>query len=605
MSNATLQFVNDLYVKANGQDLPAQQLTLIDSLTVEQNLYLPDVCTVVFRDIGLGHREGAPLQFGLTDANVLPIGADIQVFMGRGQKGEKVFGGEVAGHDLDIGRGAAPALVVRAYDRAHRLQRGRVSKSYLNVTDGDIAKQVAHACGLGVKADSTTQVHPYVLQNNQTNLEFLRERANRIGYETYVRDSTLYFVKPHADDGAAIEAEMWKDVLRVHVRATSTGQVQDVTVRGWDAKEKKAIVGRATGGGAARIRQKSGGELAKPFGAAHMAVTTRPIKDQAEADALAKAVAGDLTGGSVHIEGELTGRPALRPGQVIHLTSLGERFSGYYYMTSVKHHSGPGHPYTTTFVGSGRRADSMLDLVSRRGSAQPAGPDPAIVIGVVTNNKDPHNWGRVKVKLPWLAEDVETDWSRVVTPSTGNAYGFYWLPEVNDEVLVAFEQGDTGRAYVMGGLWNGKDAPPKSNDEVLDGQGRVKQRIIKSRSGHVITLDDSDDNGSIKIVDSSGQNTFTIDTKNKKITISADQDLELKAGQDVKITAGKNFSVDASQDCQIKATSNAKVSGMATTVEGTNTCEVKGNTSAKLGGAMVSVEAQGNCAVKGAIVQIN
>jgi len=605
MSNAALQFVNDLYVKANGQDLPAQQLKLIDSLTVEQNLYLPDVCTVTFRDVGLGHNEGTPLQFGLTDANVLPIGADVQVFMGRGQKAEQVFNGEVTAHDLDIGHGVAPALLVRAYDRAHRLQRGRVSKSYLNVTDGDIAKQVAHDCGLGSKVDATAQVHSYVLQNNQTNLEFLLERANRIGYETYVRDSTLHFVKPHADDGAAIDVEMWKNVLRLHVRATSAGQVQDVTVRGWDTKEKKAIVGHATGGSAARIRQKSGGELAKPFGAAHMVVTTRPIKDQAEANALATAVAGDLTGGSVQIEGEMTGKPGLRPGQVIHLTSLGDRFSGYYYLTAVKHHSGPGHPYTTTFTGSGRRANTLLDLVSRRGSAPSTGSGPTIVIGVVTNNKDPRNWGRVKVKLPWLADNVETDWARVVTPSTGNAHGFYWLPEVNDEVLVAFEQGDTGRAYVMGGLWNGQDAPPKSNDDVLDGQGRVKQRIIKSRSGHIITIDDSDDNSSIKIVDSSGQNTFTIDTKNKKITISAEQDLELKAGQNVKITAGQNFSVDASQDAQIKATNNAKVSGMATTVEGTNTCEVKGATSAKLGGAMVSVEASGNCAVKGAMVQIN
>src|SRR5579859_8088567 len=94
-----------------------------------------------------------------------------------------------------------------------------------------------------------------------------------------------------------------------------------------------------------------------------------------------------------------------------------------------------------------------------------------LVVGTVSSVKDPENMGRVKVKLPWLAspeasstDDMqETDWARMATPSGGNGRGFFWLPEVDDEVLVAFEHGDTARAFVVGALWNGQDKPPKGN----------------------------------------------------------------------------------------------------------------------------------------------
>ena len=110
-----------------------------------------------------------------------------------------------------------------------------------------------------------------------------------------------------------------------------------------------------------------------------------------------------------------------------------------------------------------------------------------MVVGVVTNNKDPDALGRVKVKFPWLSDTDESHWARVVTPMAGGGRGFYFLPEVDDEVLVGFEHGDVGLPYVLGSLWNGKDKPPEKNDD-----GKNNLRVIKSRSGHLIRLDDTD-----------------------------------------------------------------------------------------------------------------
>ncbi|MEA2176331.1 MAG: hypothetical protein QOD00_3923, partial [Blastocatellia bacterium] len=139
-----------------------------------------------------------------------------------------------------------------------------------------------------------------------------------------------------------------------------------------------------------------------------------------------------------------------------------------------------------------------------------------VVVGIVTNNQDPDEMGRVKVKFPWLSDEDESNWARVATPMAGKERGLYLLPEVEDEVLVAFENGDMRFPYVLGSLWNGKDTPPAKND---DGKNNV--RVLKSRSGHVIRLTDEDGKEKIEIIDKSEKNSIEIDTASNTITITA------------------------------------------------------------------------------------
>ena len=124
-----------------------------------------------------------------------------------------------------------------------------------------------------------------------------------------------------------------------------------------------------------------------------------------------------------------------------------------------------------------------------------------VAMAIVTNNKDPDGLARVKVRLPWISDDVESDWARVVSPMAGAGRGLYILPEVDDEVLVAFEHGNPSTPYVLGGLWNGKDKPPEANSD-----GKNDIRVLKSRSGHVIRLDDTAGAERIEIVDKSAKN---------------------------------------------------------------------------------------------------
>ena len=164
-----------------------------------------------------------------------------------------------------------------------------------------------------------------------------------------------------------------------------------------------------------------------------------------------------------------------------------------------------------------------------------------VVVGVVTNNQDPDGRGRVKVRFPWLSEEHESAWARVVTPMAGNDRGLFLLPEVDDEVLVAFEHGRVELPYVLGALWNGQDKPPADN---ADGENNI--RVLKSRSGHVIRLDDSEGAEKIEIADAEGTESLVFDMAAKSITLTADNDvvIESKNGK-VKVTGQKGVEITA------------------------------------------------------------
>src|SRR3972149_536693 len=103
----------------------------------------------------------------------------------------------------------------------------------------------------------------------------------------------------------------------------------------------------------------------------------------------------------------------------------------------------------------------MSILEALQGTGQDVRLISGVVPGIVTNNQDPDGLGRVKIKFPWLSDDNETDWVRIATLMAGGQRGGFFLPEVGDEVLVAFEHGDINHPYVIGALWNGVDKPPE------------------------------------------------------------------------------------------------------------------------------------------------
>lgn len=207
-----------------------------------------------------------------------------------------------------------------------------------------------------------------------------------------------------------------------------------------------------------------------------------------------------------------------------------------------------------------------------------AGHFEGVAVGIVTNNQDPDKMGRVKVRFPWLSEEQESAWARIASPMAGKQRGLYCLPEVDDEVLVAFHQGCLDLPIVLGALWNGQDEPPATNED-----GKNNLRLFKSRSGHVIKFDDSEGNERIEIIDKTGKNSVVIDSKNNSITIQSDQALTIQAGADLKLEASQG-------KLSLNAQSIALQASEGVTVEAQGSLELK---------------ATGETVVKGSVVNIN
>ncbi|MCI0408790.1 MAG: type IV secretion protein Rhs, partial [Acidobacteria bacterium] len=187
----TREHTNQFGIQVEGLDDSASTSLLADVLeiTVESSLHLPDVATIVLHDSWLRWVDDKRLDPGK--------GIKLSARPSEGDE-EPLFDGEIVELEPEFGA-AATHMVVRAYDRLHRLSRGRHVRSFLNVTDGDLVQKIAQELGLKAQLGSTSQVHPYVFQNNETNLEFLRGRAAALGYALFVHEKTLHFDTPKSE----------------------------------------------------------------------------------------------------------------------------------------------------------------------------------------------------------------------------------------------------------------------------------------------------------------------------------------------------------------------------------------------------------------------
>ncbi len=187
-----------------------------------------------------------------------------------------------------------------------------------------------------------------------------------------------------------------------------------------------------------------------------------------------------------------------------------------------------------------------------------------VTIAKVINNKDdPEKIGRVQIEFPGRGRP-DNNWAWVVSPMAGNNKGFFFLPDVDDEVLVAFEHGDINQPYILGVLWNEKDRPPGKNEK---GENNIK--MIRSRSGHVIRMDDTKGKEKIEIIDKTENNKIIIDTAENKISIISDKDIEISApkgkltitAKEIEVTSSTTAKIEANAGMDIKASGNITIKG--------------------------------------------
>jgi len=264
-------------------------------------------------------------------------------------------------------------------------------------------------------------------------------------------------------------------------------------------------------------------------------VRDQPVESPLDATVLAKSLLQEILEGLYEGSGSCIGIPELRADRFVSIQGVGKRFSGKYRLRKVTH-AIDDSGYRTSFEVTQRSASNLLSML-RKSVAESPSPNRrekfyGVAVGKVINNVDTDGArGRVQLSFPWLSDTSDSDWARIATPMAGDQRGFFFLPDIGEEVLVAFEHGDLSKPVVLGGLWNGVKRPP-----VVHADGLNRIRMIKT-PGHTITFDDTKGLQKISIVDAGGS----------ELSMQADGSMSIRAKTNLTLKAAGTITLNATK----------------------------------------------------------
>ena len=553
----------------------------IMEVRVETTVGLPDVCT-----IRLAEDAATSGTLTIIDNAKFALGAPLVVKLAKAIGGQlkEVFNGEITTVEAELGASmtgeAVLELTVTGHDKSHRMHRKTTTRTFKQTTVSDIARKMAGEHGLKVgklatlRGGAAQERH----QVGESDWAYLSELVRNHGGELDVSAGALHIVDPSKTMAAAAELTYGENLQRFRPRVSSVGQVAKVNVRGWDVKKKAAIVKEAVPKASTTVED---GKVNGAVAGSNVLLASTHVSTDAEAEARANAAALHLGHERVQGTAVAVGDPLLLAGEYVKVSGVGTRFGGTHRIVSATHVYGTRGYVTQLTLGAGG-----LPLVASMSGAKRAHAfADHLVIGIVTDNRDPDKLGRVKVKYPLLNDEVESGWARIAWGGVGNERGTVSLPHVNDELAIGFEHGDVRRPIVLGTLFNGVDTP---GADLVKATSSLAARYPR----------DLDVETKEKVLLKSGKD-MTVTADQGKFELTAGMDLTFKSSQGGAITIQTDGKVTAkgTQGVEIQSTGQVKITGTAgVTVEATGPLQLKG--------AMVQVQASGILQLSGATVMI-
>jgi uncharacterized protein involved in type VI secretion and phage assembly len=574
------QHVAGLKITVDGTELDPELRNNVLEVRVRDSLSVPASALIRINDPKAAKVDSHPLQLGKT----------VEIKMGglAQTTTESVFKGEVVSLEPDFTREGC-TISVRAYDVSHRLQRTSKVRTFQQVSADNMVKKVCQEAGLQGSAESTGFVYKFFQQSGETDRDFIRRFERAYDFEFVVENGQYKFRKAGKPTGAPVELTYGDNLLSFRPRVSAVQQVEEAEVRGWDPMAKREIVSQSRSAQTSSRPNIQRAQVAGAFSGGKTLVADRTIEASGESDKIAAAALGRRADSYVEAEGVCMGNPGVRAGKSVQIKAVGSKFGGTYYVSASQHVYRGQKGYQTTFEISGRSARGLLDLVH---------PPPkrdwgsSLVVGLVTNVNDPDNLGRVRVKFPTLPDTggaAEGNWARIASVAAGNSRGVMMLPHVDDEVVVAFENGDTRRPVVLGAMFNGKDKP---GDELLQ-EKKGSFAMVSTEKGFMHTKDDFTIKSDKKMI-----LQIQTDVEEKvsgKQTSETSGDVSQKTNGSYTIEAGGSLKIKAAT-IEIEATGSLKLKGATVDIEGSGPTSVKG--------ATLDLQGQGMTNVKGGIINL-
>ncbi|HMB62777.1 MAG TPA: type VI secretion system tip protein VgrG [Eudoraea sp.] len=527
-------------------------------------------------------------------------GNEIEIALGYGNKMETVFKGLITSQRLMVKQGKS-RLIVNCRDKAVHMIYGRYNAVFQKLKDSDAIGRLAKKYQVKLNMDTTPAELPVLMQYNCSDWDFvvIRAEMNNMAVVTY--NNILRIKKIDLAESPKFEINSAQFVCDIDLSLDCERLADTYTLTAWNEKEQKESevavhLSDTLSQGDLSAKQLSGKVNAKTLNHYSSASLSEAELKQWGTTIVDKVILNKIKGQVV-----VPGTADILAGTVINISDFSKRFNGKAFVSRVNHEVKEGSWMTTLFIGKAFKWHSSLEDVGEVPSSGLIPATSGVQIGKVKKiDEDPDGNFRVLVNLPAFPGPGQADglWARLAVPYASSDAGFFFFPEIDDEVLVTFVNNDPRFPVITGALYSPKNKPKEVPDE------KNQFKSIHSKSGIRIRFDDED---KILVLETPEGNSFTLDDKEKKITLKDisgntvvmdDSGIAMDSVKDMKLTSKGDVNISATGGITIKANTDV-------TVDGTNIqLSAKAGFTAK-GNASAEISASGQTTVKGAMVMIN
>ena len=543
-------------IKVDGEAVPREHALNAVSVLSAANRIASARLTYVDGAAGEG-------DFPLSNLDLFKPGAAIEVLAGSGSEPTLVFKGIVVRQCLRVREAASSLLVVDCRHAATRLSLVRRSANFFDQTDADVIETLLGAANVDADVGSTTVTHKQLVQHDCSDWDFIVTRAAANGLVVFTRGAELA-IKAPATASAAAELQFGATLLEFDAEVDARLQSQAVQAVSWSAADQALQVQDGEAPSFTSTGNFDADDLASGAGSEETLLHHAAL-DSAEASALASAALQrarvDLASGRVMC----AGIASILPGDTVTLGGVGKRFSGDVLVTGVRQAFDTQQGWKTHLQFGGIAPEPALrERLQAQRTAALLAPVAGLQAGVVTDNEDPTGEFRVRVRLPLVNDGDDGLWARVAALDAGAERGFFFRPEVGDEVLLGFLDDDPRQPVLLGMLHSSALAAPLSPSNANPQKGYVsrskiellfddekKSVTLSTPGGNKLVLDD--DAKGITIED---QNGNKIVLSSSGIKIESSKALEMKAGTAGKLEAGTTLDLTASTALKLEGTAS-------------------------------------------------
>ncbi len=528
-------------------------------------------------------------------------GQNIRIELGYDNTNQTVFEGIVVAHKIKIPSGvdSPPMLIVECKNHAIKATVARKNNVFEKSTDSAAINTALGTYGLSVTVDGASLKHTQLVQYYCTDWDFALSKADTNGLLVITDGNKVDIKAPDVSGSAVLTVTYGKDLLSFDGELYAEDQFTNVEGVGWDSTTQEIIVAASAEQSLNSQGNLTTGDLAEAAGTEKITLQTDACSDPDYLESWANAIL--LKNGLARYQGSFSfrGNAAAKPGKIIELAGMGSRFNGDVFIGSVTHTVKEGQWVTEVGMGiSPVNITQKADVVAPPASGLLPGIQ-GLHIGVVAKlTDDPDSLNRIQVKIPLLNITPNTVWARLAHFSAAKGIGGYFVPNVNDEVVLGFINNDPNQAVILGSLYSSKYNPPyEYTDEnykraivtpeklmvEMDDEKKIITIITPEKNSVIL----NDDSKSIIIQD---QNKNKIELNSSGILISSEKDINLKAKG--------NIVLDATSKAEIKAKQDVTISGLNVNAKAQVGLKVTGSATAE-------ISASGQTVVKGAMVMIN